>query len=89
MTLGTISQSLCAAGDALRRKMFGDRRRVERFNPEAQVIEVGSGARWTASGPGILGSYDVDQRLAGPKLHQPILPRFEAQAQHVEVELFY
>jgi hypothetical protein len=65
------TQSLRTAGDALRRQIFGDRRPVERLDPQAQVIEVDpAGARCAASRPGLVGRHDVDQRVAGTKLGQ-------------------
>ena len=56
----TIAQGLRTAGDALPGQMFGDRCRVERIDPQAQVIEVGpAGARCAASRPGLVGWHDV------------------------------
>jgi hypothetical protein len=86
LAFGTVAQGLRTAGDVSHRQMSGDRRGVERFDPKAQVIEVGSPTRRPARRPGLVCRHDVDQRIPSAKLRQYPLPLFEAQAEDIEIE---
>jgi hypothetical protein len=53
----------------------GKGRRVERLDPQAEMIEIGaSGRRRPLRRPCFVGRHDVDERRAGAELRQLALP---------------
>jgi len=83
----SIARFFFAAGNAVCGEVLRNRRSVERFDTQAQVVEIGtSGGSCTPGRASIIGRHDVYERTPGTQLRELALPQLDTQAQHIKVE---
>jgi hypothetical protein len=92
LAFGTVARFRRARGNPLRLEFPANACRVERFHPEANMIQVAAfRARRSAAGTPQLAidRHKINQGPAGPKLDQPyrILSPLDRATEHVAIEM--
>src|SRR5204862_382883 len=72
-------------------EMLAERRRIERLDAQAEVIQVGAAPGLLARrGPRLTHRNNVDQRAPGTKLREPdrFLALLDRTAEYIDIEFF-